>query len=134
MSSYLNIYGITKEEKKRKLLISYSRNNDIYQEIDEELNLPWNGDENDNYRQLSVSDIEAVINGLQERIKQSNNRLIEYEKYANGNTEIIDEIISLKEYIKGMEITIYKLYFLLDIVSDTNNGYNDFEKIECCID
>lgn len=134
MSSYLNIYGITKEEKKRKLLISYSRNNDIYQEIDEELNLPWNGDGDDNYRQLFTSDIEAVINNLQGRIKQSNNRLTEYEKYANGNAEIIDEIIGLKEYIKDMEITIYKLYFLLDVVSDTNDGYNDFEKIECCID
>lgn len=134
MSSYLNIYGITKKSKERVLLLSYSRNNEIYQEINDELNIPWNGNGEENYRQLSSSDIDAVINDLKERIDKSNNRLIEYEKHANGNTEIIDEIINLKEYIEEMKITMYKLYFLSDMINDTVYEWSGFENYECCID
>lgn len=134
MSSYLNVYGITKEKNERVLLVSYSRNNEIYQEMDGILGIPWNGDGEDKYRRLTIGDISSVVDDLNKTISNVNKRIYEYEKHAAGNTEIINEIINLKEYINELEPVIYKLDFIADMLSLIELDVSGFSRIECCID
>ena len=134
MSSYLNIYGVTKEKDEHILLVTYSRNNEIYQEMDGILDIPYNGDGGNNYRKLSISDINIIIEELNKTISNVQKRINEYEKHAAGNIEIINEIIGIKEYIKEIETIIYKLDFIIDMLSLIDLGYSGFSKIECCID
>lgn len=135
MSSYLNIYGVNKKTKEKELIVDYSRSNEMYGLLYDGLMITsaysFNGgeDEEERYTKITASDVERAIGGEQEFIGRMEKRLVEMEKYANGNTEIIDEIISLKETIRETQQTVNKADFLLDILYDTENGYNAFEEI-----
>ena len=123
MSSYLNIYGVSKKTKEKELIVSFSRSNDIYQEIDEEINViimyEYDNDKEPRYSELCSSSVRRAIDNVEERISNSEKRLAEYEKHANGNLEIVDEIIQLKDFIKTEYAVASKLEFLYDICEDT---------------
>ena len=137
MSSYLNIYGVSKKTKEKELIVSYSRSNDIYQAIDEEINVvtmyECADDKEPRYSELCSSRVRLAIDDIEEMISNSEKRLAEYEKHANGNLEIIDEIIQLKDFIKTEYATASKMELLYDICEDTEQGFNGFEKILCNI-
>ena len=136
MSSYLTFYIVPKEEGSKPIsLISYSRNNEVYQYFNDSIRPAYvgNGDEI-NYTELTVSHVDKVIEDLKCDIDKSKARLYEYEKYASGNLEIIEEIINQKDYINDLEGTLYQIYCIRNIVEESTYDWNDYNKVLCNID
>lgn len=136
MSSYLNIYITPKrksetEEKKHILILSYSRSSKVYEYFNNMLDIPWIGEE-EKYLALTKESIELVTEDLKEDIKKATNRLNEYEKYVRDNSELIDDIISMKEYIKDLEWALHYVYFIEDLLIN-NDIYENLEEISCNI-
>lgn len=131
MSSYLNFYAKFKGDDKKHYIVSYSRNNEIYQYFNENLNIAYCGDEM-KYTEITINDIELVLSNIKEYIDKWKARLQEYEKYAARNQEYIDEIIQMKEYIADLYETYYKILTFQDILSDINIS-SDIEHIYCNI-
>lgn len=102
----------------------------VYSAICDEVNVAWAG-ESEVYTNLNTSDLDGVIHSIEEDIKSSAERLTLYEKYAANNSDYIEEIILLKEYLE--ELTTSKNYceFLRYIISWTSLGFSDFSQI-CC--
>ncbi len=137
MSSYLSFYIVPKrksqEEPKQYIpLTAYSRNSDIYQFFDENLNIAYYGNE-DNYTVLNIDSVNKVLADFNEDITKATIRLTEYEKYAKDNPEYINEIIELKEYISDLNYWKNKTSFIADIIEDMN-CYKKIEEVCCNID
>ena len=137
MSSYLNIYVQPKikdgEESKKMILMSVSRSHPLYQAIDESgsfyayTSIGENAEEH--FYELSSDLISSICQDSNAEIQIAEKRLNEYEKYAAGNSEIIQDIISTKEYLEELKETYNQLYFIRQIVDDIENGFSDFEKV-----
>lgn len=132
MSSYLTIYVQHKGDDKKHPILIYSRNNDIYQAFNENLNIAYAGME-DKYSELTENDISIVLGDLQKDIDSAERRIQEYEKHAAGNSECIDEIIRMREYRDDLQRTYYKVESIMDIMSDIPYG-SDIEHVYCNID
>ena len=138
MSSYLSFYIVPKrkseeEQKQYIILTSYSRNYDIYQYFNDNLNVAYAGNE-DKYTTLTAEDITLVINDFKRDIDNASKRLIEYEKYAPNNPEYIDEIIELKKYIEDLQYWKDKTSFIADMIEDTEFYSSGVEEVCCNID
>lgn len=139
MSSYLSIYIVPKrkssdEEKKHIILAAYSRSTDIYQYFNDNLNIAWIGSSDETpYTTISKEDISHVLDEFTKDISTAQNRLTEYEKYAASNTECIQEIISLKEYISDLQYWRDKASFIDDMV-ESIDYYDAIEEVCCNID
>ena len=134
MSCYLNIYITPKrksetEEKKHLILLSYSRSSDVYEYFDHNLDIPWTGKE-EKYLVLNKESVELVITDFKEDIKKAETRLTEYEKHVKDNSELIEDIISMKEYIEDLKFDLHTTYFILDLIIN-NDIYEEFEEISC---
>jgi hypothetical protein len=137
MSSYLNIYVQTKmkdgKESKKMCLMSVSRNHPLYQAINEAgsfyayTSIGENAEEQ--FYELSSDLISSICQDSNAEIQIVEKRLNEYEKYAAGNSEIIQEIISTKDYLEELKETYNQLCFIRQIVDDVENDFNDFEKV-----
>lgn len=128
MSSYLNIYLIDNKTKEKRRLYSCSRNSDLYRAFNENLNVAYYG-ENCDTTELRIDDFLKVIADLniqQEKIKK---QITEYEKYAVSNTDLIANILGLKEELANIKGTLRDVEFLKDIFLDCTSGYTDFEGI-----
>lgn len=136
MSSYLTFYIKTKEENSKPLhLISYSRNTDIYKYFYENVHPAYIGiDEDTKYSELSVNDIELVIEDMENDISKVKKRIEEYEKHADGNQEIIEEILNWKEYIEDLEYWLHKVKFIKDLVQEASYSWTSYDKILCNVD
>lgn len=84
MSSYLNIYIVPKKDRTPIEIVSYSSADDIYAAISEVINIPWSGKELQ-YVDLSIENINEIIDDIKQDINKVDKRIIEYEKHANGN-------------------------------------------------
>lgn len=129
MSSYLNIYGILKDSKKKVHLLSYSRNSDIYQAINDNLNITFVGVEEPKYTTLKSEKLDYVIREINSDIQQQENRIKEYDKYAGGNMEIIDTIISLRDYINDQINARNTISFIKDLIEETKYSWSGFSEI-----
>ena len=111
MGSYLNIYGILEEDDNKipKLIVSIKNTNEIYKYFVENLNYCSSN----------------VFNEL----CQATKRLLEYERYAHQNSDLIQDIIEQKEYIEEIKKIKHQIKFLFYIIRDCNDGYSSFEKI-----
>lgn len=137
MSSYLNIYVLPKikegQESKKMLLMSVSRANPLYQAINEAgsfyayTNIGENAEEQ--FYELTSELINSICQDSIQDIQIAEKRLNEFEKYATGNMEIIQEIISTKDYLNELNQTYNQLHFISQIVEDAENGFSDFEKV-----
>lgn len=137
MSSYLNIYVQPKikdsVESKKMCLMSCSRSHPLYQAINEAgsfyayTSIGENAEEQ--FYELSSDLISSVCQDLNTEIQIVEKRLNEYEKYAAGSSEIIQEIISTKDYLEELKETYNQLCFISQIVDDVENGFSDFEKV-----
>ena len=128
MSSYLTIYGIKKEEKFS--ILSFSRSHSLYQELSDNLSIPW-----DTEYELTEDRINYVIKELGEQLESLNTKITEYKLNANGNLDVINEIISLKEYRGELEYVKAYLYIILGMVNEAEYGGKDkFDKIVCKVD
>lgn len=121
MSSYLNIYmlpQVTEENKEPKhlLLDQYSRNSDIYQAFNENINpiYAWK-DDKEQFEELTEEKLSLVREGVKEDYDKGKNRLDEYEKHCN-TVDILDEIVELKDYLTELKETLSYINFLSNIL------------------
>lgn len=131
MSSYLKIYLVPKEDENKRLNIySFSRSHPIYQAFEENITLPFIGDDlKPKYNELNINDVTKILDDIESRINTSNNRLQEYEKYASQNVEYIEEIISMKEYIEELEITRAYIEMIKYIFDNIGYDSSSFSKV-----
>lgn len=137
MSSYLNIYVQSKikdgSESKKMLLMSVSRSSPLYQAINEAgafyayTSIEENVEEQ--FYELESDLINSICQDVNAEIQIAEKRLNEYEKHAAGNSEIIQEIISTKEYLEELKETYNQLCFIMQIVADVENDFSDFGKV-----
>lgn len=132
MSSYLNIYIVPKKDRTPIEIVSYSSADDIYTAISEVINIPWSGEELQ-YVDLSIENINKIIDDIKQYINKVDKRIIEYEKHANGNADLIEDILSQKEYREGLDDVLKRIRFLSDIIYDAKEGFSDVEKVICSI-
>ena len=99
MSSYLNIYlkPTVKEGENPKepmYLMSFSRSNEIYSIMTDELNITFIGiDKNEtNYTDITIEDINSVINSIKENIKTAKRN---HERYLKSRKKDLQSIIDL---------------------------------------
>lgn len=137
MSSYLNIYVQPKmkdgNESKKMCLMSFSRSSSLYQAINDAgsfyafTSIGESAEEQ--FYELSSDLINSICLDSNTEIQVVEKRLNEYEKYAAGNSEIIQDIISTKEYLEELKETYNQLCFISQIVDDVENDFSDFEKV-----
>lgn len=133
MSSYLSIY-VQKKGGKPTILTSYSRNTDIYQYFNDNLNIAYAGNE-EKYTKLDKSDVDIVIREFESDINKAKERLTLYEKYAGDNPDYIQEILDTKEYIEDLTYWKDKTSFIEDMLNDKDYNYeNGIEAVLCNID
>ena len=132
MSSYLSFYLVPRAHPEEKLLLqSFSRSNEVYQRFSDNLNIAYAGNE-EKYTKLTVSDVESVIRDLDDDIAKAEARRVEYEKFCHGNSELIEEMISTKEYIRDLQSTRDYISFIRDVLTDLD--YSGFSDVLCNID
>lgn len=132
MSSYLSFYLVPKAHPEEKLLLqSFSRSNEVYQRFFDNLSIAYAGNE-EKYTKLTVSDVESVIQDLDGDIAKAEARRAEYEKFCHGNSELIEEMISTKEYIRDLQSTRDYISFIRDILTDLD--YGGFSDVLCNVD
>lgn len=132
MSSYLSFYLVPKAHPEERLpLQSFSRSNEVYQRFFDNLSIAHAGNE-EKYTKLTVSDVESVIRDLDDDIAKAEARRVEYEKFCHGNSELIEEMISTKEYIRDLQSTRDYISFIRDILADLD--YSGFSDVLCNID
>lgn len=126
MSSYLSFYLVPKAHPEERLLLqSFSRSNEVYQRFFDNLSVAYAGNE-EKYTKLTVSDVESVIRDLDDDIAKAEARRVEYEKFCHGNSELIEEMISTKEYIRDLQSTRDYISFIRDILADLDySGFSD---------
>lgn len=132
MSSYLSFYLVPKAHPEEKLLLqSFSRSNEVYQRFSDNLNIAYAGNE-EKYTKLTISDVESVIQDIDADITKAETRRTEYEKFCHVNSELIEEMISTKEYIRDLQSTRDYISFIRDILADLD--YSGFSDVLCNID
>lgn len=132
MSSYLSFYLVPKAHPEERLLLqSFSRSNEVYQRFFDNLSVAYAGNE-EKYTKLTVSDVESVIRDLDDDIAKAEARRVEYEKFCHGNSELIEEMISTKEYIRDLQSTRDYISFIRDILADLD--YSGFSDVLCNAD
>ena len=132
MSSYLSFYLVPKAHPEERLLLqSLSRSNEVYQRFFDNLGIAYAGNE-EKYTKLTVSDVESVIQDLDGDIAKAEARRVEYEKFCHSNSELIEEIISTKEYIRDLQSTRDYISFIRDILTDLD--YSGFSDVLCNVD
>ena len=137
MSSYLTFYGIKKEKKMENQeksgdttdvkeeyidIVSFSRNDDLYRYFDENMNIAFCY-EGVSYTPITTRDVDKVIDDIKNDISHSEKRLFEYEKHAGENTDLIHEILSVKEYLEDLYRVLHYTEFVGHIVYDASLEY-----------
>lgn len=137
MSSYLTLYGIPKGGGNPISFYCVSRNHPVYQAIEDTLNPVFYYDKEGktNYSELTSQGIREVINDLQNELKNCEARLEVLKENANGNIELINEILDYKQLREELTCTINQMDFLGVIVEDCKRDYNNgFTKILMNVD
>lgn len=135
MSSYLTFYAKSKDEGSKPIpLVSYSRNNEIYQQFNDIIHPVYIGNSNEcQYTTLTVEQIDSVIKEIESELRKVKFRLEEYTKHASGNMDMVEYIIEQKEYIEDLEYTLHRTMFIRELVSDSLYSWSNHE-ILCNID
>ena len=121
MSSYLNIVipikdtGNDKEDVKDAIgIVCVSRNHPLYRAFSDIMNIPFGQEE---AMELTMSDLSNVYDDIKGEIDNTDKRINELEKHANGNLDIINEILSQKEY-KEEHVDVFNyIKYLMDTLS-----------------
>ena len=136
MSSYLTFYIVPKEEGSKPIaLLNYSRNNDIYQYFVDNVRVTFVGiEENPQYTELTEEKIDWVIHDLKSDISKAQKRVEEYEHHVDGNMDIIEEIISQKDYIDDLKYALSETEFIKQFVTEATHSWSDYNKVLCNVD
>lgn len=133
MSSYLNIYVVPKtqsEDAKHLTLMCFSSSHELYHTITECINVAYAG-ESEIYTDLTEENMLEILQEVSNDISRMEKRLVEYEKYAAHNTDLITEIIEGKSYLEELVRTKHYVEMIQALVWNTNHGFNSFNKV-CC--
>jgi hypothetical protein len=135
MSSYLSFYARHKDVDSKPIhLVSYSRNNEIYQQFNDTIHPAYVGNSDEcQYTVLTVEQVDSVIKEIESELRKARFRLEEYTKHASGNMDMVEYILEQKEYIEDLECTLYKTMFIRELVSDASYSWSKHE-ILCNID
>lgn len=135
MSSYLTFYARSKDEGSKPIsLVSYSRNNEIYQQFNDTIHPVYIGNSDEcQYTKLTVEQVDSVIKEIESELRKARFRLKEYDKHASGNMDMVECIIEQKEYIEDLEYTLHRTMFIRELVSDSSYSWSKHE-ILCNID
>jgi hypothetical protein len=129
MSSYLTFYGVKGDNKFE--IASFSRSTDIYQEFWENCNVPCSPAE----KELTKDMIDDVLESIQDMINKTNNRIIEYEKHAAGNPEMVDDILDSKDFLEDEKRVYHQVEIFYNLLTSVEyGGKNRFDKIICVIE
>ena len=144
MSCYLTFYGVPVKpknndgevvenesdiDKKPIAIVSFSRNDDVFRYFDENCSIHYTYN-NVKYTDINDSDVDAVEKDINNDIRSSEKRLLEYEKYASSNSDYIQEIISIKEYLDDLYRALHYVEFIGKIVREAGYSYSGgFDKI-----
>ena len=136
MSSYLTFYIVPKEEGSKPIaLLNYSRNNDIYQYFVDNVRVAFVGmEKNPQYTELTEEKIDWVIHDLKSDISKAQKRVEEYEHHVDGNMDIIEEIISQKDYIDDLKYALSETEFIKQFVTEATHSWSDYNKVLCNVD
>lgn len=127
MSSYLNIYAKFKDDSREPLLlVSYTRSSEVYQYFEQEIHPIFMGMDEIKYTDLTFDNTGLVCDSLLSEIKKLSRRIEEYEKHAGGNLEIINEIISLKEYKEELKDALSECAFIKMLTGETQYSYTKY--------
>lgn len=74
----------------------------------------------------------TVPENFDDDIAKAEARRVEYEKFCHGNSELIEEMISTKEYIRDLQSIRDYISFIRDILADLD--YSGFSDVLCNID
>lgn len=133
MSSYLSIYLQPKGGAKLDLC-SYSRNTNLYDTF-RDAGVAYYGNEAEpHYTALTTKFLNDAIKDVEQDIKKAQHRKDMLERYANGNTDVISEIMSWEEHIADLNEVMSELLFLYHVAQETENGSNSFEGLYANID
>lgn len=135
MSSYLTFYARSKDEGSKPIpLVSYSRNNEIYQQFNDTIHPVYIGNSDEcQYTKLTVEQVDSVIKEIEAELRKARSRLEEYNKHASGNMDMVEYIIEQKEYIEDLEYTLHRTMFIRELVFDSSHSWSKHE-ILCNID
>ena len=99
MSSYLTFYARSKDEGSKPIpLVSYSRNNEIYQQFNDTIHPVYIGISNEcQYTKLTLEQVDSVIKEIESELRKARSRLEEYTKHASGNMDMVEYIKDLSE-------------------------------------
>lgn len=117
MSSYLNIVipikdtGNDKEDVKDAIgIVCVSRNHPLYRAFSDIMNIPFGQEE---AMELTMEDLNNVYDDIKGEIDNTDKRINELEKHANGNLDFVNEILNWKEYKEDhLEVLNYIKYLM----------------------
>ncbi len=128
MSSYLNIYLLPKEQDKKLLVANICRSDMIYDYFNEN-GITYAHDDN-SFTLLTKDLMDSIVSDVYSDYKKSSKRIDELEKHAAGNAEIIEEIISSKEYRDELYDAYMRINSIRNIVVDLEEfDFFDFEGV-----
>lgn len=141
MSSYLTFYVVPKREKQEEPkkylpLTAYPRSSDIYHYFTENLPVVFEGLDAENaiYTTLKHSSVAKVLEDIRKGIQCVKDKIVEYEKYAADNSDYINDIVEMKEYLTELQFCEGKVSFIEDLAEEVQSPYAAFEEVCCNID
>lgn len=108
MSAYLNIYIQPNEREDKILILSTSRNSEIYNYFQEYAPFCFNETK---YKELTVEIIDNIRDILNKDINKQQKKVINYLSLKQSS-ETDETIMSLKEYIHDLEYILAQIDFL----------------------
>lgn len=91
-------------------------------------------EENPQYTELTEEKIDWVIHDLKSDISKAQKRVEEYEHHVDGNMDIIEEIISQKDYIDDLKYALSETEFIKQFVTEATHSWSDYNKVLCNVD
>lgn len=127
MSSYLNLF-LKERGSKYLSFMSFNRNSDIYQLIDEEI--PCLYSSKSDKKKITPEALSNIIKDLSNNIAKNSERL-SIMKECNSS---IEDILDIKNYIDNLKRVLENISFLRNIATECTFDYCDFEGLYGFID
>lgn len=132
MSTYLTIY-IQPKEGKPISLINYSSSHEIYSYFRENMTIVYLNDESEKYTEITIQDINNVYDSIKSDFVKLKNKIDLFKTCANGNTEILYEILEWEEYLHELTNIKHTIRFIKELIEETTFSSSDYTKVLCNI-
>lgn len=133
MSSYLNIYLKKKDTHEYLYLEDWSRNSEVYQYVNDNINPAWASNE-DKYTDVTIKDLDTVIHDIAKEKKATMDRLNSYKEYLGKLVDYIDpDCPEAPKPKKGVEDNT-EIWDCLEQIQWLKEEYNDLDDAQKYID